>query len=149
MKIVEIPKENRPREKAYRFGISSLSDDELVAVIIGSGVKGCSALDISRNLLTTYGTLQSLQLSNFSSLEEHFGLSKTLALRLLAVFEFHSRLISPMYQKQKSVENASELYLQYRYLENYEQEMVVLLMLNKRRVILKEKQLYHNYLNDY
>ena len=142
MRIKELPKEIRPREKAQQFGIEKLFDEELLALIIGSGVKGCSAIEIARNLLMTYQTLESLANANLSSLEEHFGLSKTTALKLLATFEFHHRLITPMYQKQALIRGSEDIYLRYRYLENYEQEVLIIVLLNHRNKIIKEKVLY-------
>ena len=148
MKIKELPREIRPREKAEHFGIESLSDEELLALIIGSGVKGCSAMDISRDLLTTYLTLSSLSKSNLSSLEEHFGLSKITALKLLATFEFHNRLNSPLYQHRYLVGSSQDIYERYRYLENFTQEVLAVVLLNKKKEIIKEKILYRGTNND-
>ena len=142
MKISEIPKEIRPREKALRYGIETVSDDELLAIIIGSGVRGCSAIDIGRNLLTSHASLEMLSTCDFSSLEEQTGLSSTLVLRLLAAFELHKRLASPMYQNKVFLLSSKDIYDRYKYLENYTQEAVVLLMLNKKRKVIKEKLLY-------
>lgn len=142
MRIKELPTEIRPREKALRFGIEKLYDEELLALIIGSGVKGCSAIEIAHNLLVSYPTLETLANANLSSLEEHFGLSKISALKLLATFEFHHRLISPMYQKQVCINSSEDVYLRYRYLENYEQEVLAIIMLSRTNKILKEKILY-------
>lgn len=148
MKIKELPREIRPREKAEHFGIESLSDEELLALIIGSGVKGCSAMDISRDLLTTYLTLSSLSKSNLSSLEEHFGLSKITALKLLATFEFHNRLNSPLYQHRYLVGSSQDIYERYRYLENFTQEVLAVVLLNRKKEIIKEKILYRGTNND-
>lgn len=142
MKIKELPREIRPREKAIHYGIESLSDEELLALIIGSGVKGCSAMDISRDLLTTYLTLSSLASANLSSLEEHFGLSKITALKLLATFEFHNRLNSPLYQHRYLVLSSQDVYERYRYLENFTQEVLAIVLVNKKKEIIKEKILY-------
>jgi len=51
IKIKEIPLEDRPREKLKQNGISSLSDLELVAIILGTGIKGFNALQISEQVL--------------------------------------------------------------------------------------------------
>ena len=142
MKIKELPKEDRPREKALHYGIETLQDGELLALIIGSGVKGCSALDIARNLLSTYPTLATLANANLSSLEDQLGLSKNTALKLLATFEFHNRLISPMYQNSVAIKDSQDLYQRYRYLENYTQEVLVIVMLSRNNKIIKEKILY-------
>lgn len=142
MKIRELPREIRPREKALHYGIESLSDEELLALLIASGVKGCSAMDISRDLLTTYLTLSSLANANLSSLEEHFGLSKITALKLMATFEFHNRLNSPSYQHRYLIGSSQDLYERYRYLENFTQEVLAIVMINKKKEIIKEKILY-------
>lgn len=142
MKIRELPREIRPREKALHYGIESLSDEELLALLIASGVKGCSAMDISRDLLTTYLTLSSLANANLSSLEEHFGLSKITALKLMATFEFHNRLNSPLYQHRYLIGSSQDLYERYRYLENFTQEVLAIVMINKKKEIIKEKILY-------
>lgn len=143
MKINDIPLEIRPREKAFRYGIESLSDQELLALIIGSGVKNYSAIDIANDLLSTYfNSMYSLSNANLTSLEEHIGLKRAVALRLLATFEFHHRLNSPQYQKQEVIKSPEEIYLRYQYLENYDQEVLVLIMLDQKTRIKQEKMLY-------
>ena len=143
MAIKDIPIELRPREKAIRFGIEELSDQELLALIIGSGYKGKSAIDVASELLSSYfNSMYSLSNSNLTSLMEHTGLKEAVALRLLATFEFHHRLNSPKYQKQDSIKSSDELYLRYRYLENYDQEVLILIMLDSKNRIKQEKLLY-------
>jgi DNA repair protein RadC len=55
MRISEWPLEERPREKLLAKGAAALSDGELVAVLLRSGVRGKSAVDLARDLLTQYG----------------------------------------------------------------------------------------------
>ena len=50
-KIKDLPKEQRPREKLLYMGPESLSDKELLAILIGHGLRGKSALDLAENLL--------------------------------------------------------------------------------------------------
>lgn len=143
MKIADIPENLRPREKALRYGIEELSDQELLAIIIGSGVRGHSAIDIADELLKTYAnSLEALCNSNYHSLREHKGLKESIALRLLATFEFHKRLISNRYQKIDKIESNEQVYFRYRYLENFEQEVLIILMLDLKGRIIKEKTLY-------
>ena len=143
MKISDIPENLRPREKALMYGIEELSDQELLAVIIGSGVRGHSSIDIAGELLQTYAnSLEVLSNSNYQSLLGHIGLNESIALRLLATFEFHKRLISNRYQKVSKIENFEEVYFRYRYLENFDQEVLLILMLDLKGRIIKEKTLY-------
>ena len=143
MKISDIPINLRPREKALQYGIEELSDQELLAIIIGSGVRGHSAIDIAGELLQTYAhSLEVLSNTNYQSLLGHLGLKKSIALRLLATFEFHKRLISNRYQKVEKIETNEQVYFRYRNLENLDQEVLIILMLDLKHRIIKEKTLY-------
>ena len=110
MRISDIPENLRPREKALQYGIEELSDQELLALIIGSGVRGHSAIDIAGELLSTYAySLEALSNTNYQSLLGHLGLKESIALRLLATFEFHKRLISNRYQKITKIDNEEQV----------------------------------------
>ena len=54
MKISDLPFDQKPREKAIFYGVDTLSDGELLALLIGSGTKGKSALEIGNELLFEY-----------------------------------------------------------------------------------------------
>ena len=54
------PAEDRPRERLYHKGADSLADAELLAIQLGSGLAGCNAMDIARELLSRYGSLSGL-----------------------------------------------------------------------------------------
>ena len=143
MKISDIPINSRPREKALHFGIEELSDQELLALIIGSGGKGNSAIDIAGELLKTHAnSMESLSNTNYASLLRFLGLKKSIALRLLATFEFHKRLSSHKYQKFVILQTKEDVYFRYKYLENFDQEVLVIIMLDLKKRIIKEKVLY-------
>jgi len=143
MAIKDIPIELRPREKAIHFGIGELSDAELLALLIGSGYKGKTAIDVAHELLSSYfNSMYSLSNTSLQSLMTHTGLKEAVALRLLAAFELHHRLNTPKYQKQDSIKSSDEVYLRYQYLENYDQEVLILIMLDSKNRIKQEKLLY-------
>ena len=58
--IKDLPTLDRPREKAFRYGLASLSDVELLALLISTGYEGKSALEIASDLLRDYRGLISL-----------------------------------------------------------------------------------------
>ncbi len=60
MAIREWPKLERPREKLLERGAEALSDAELVAVLLGSGVRGSSALDLARGLIARFGSIREI-----------------------------------------------------------------------------------------
>ena len=86
-KIKDIPINNRPREKAYRLGIKSLSDAELLAIIIQSGTKEVSALDIANNLLDRFSSITNIISSTDYQLSQCEGISKVKSLQLMAIKE--------------------------------------------------------------
>ena len=90
-KIAELPLECRPREKALKEGIVELSSEELLALLIGSGTKGHSALEIARDLLYACGGSAYLPNIGLPFLLSQKGLSLATALRLLAAFELGKR----------------------------------------------------------
>ena len=143
MRISDIPINLRPREKALQYGIEELSDQELLALIIGSGGRNNSAIDIANEMLKSHAnSLEALSNSNYRSLIGFSGVDKSIASRLLATFEFHKRLISNRYQKIQKIETNEQVYFRYRYLENLDQEVLIILMLDLKGRIIKEKTLY-------
>ena len=150
MRISDIPINLRPREKALQYGIEELSDQELVALIIGSGTKGHSAIDIANDLLKTHvNSLELLSSTNYQSLLGYLGLKKSIALRLLATFEFHNRLISSRYQNLVKIESVEDVYFRYKFMEDFEQEVLIILMLDLKHRIIKEKTLYKGTLDSF
>ncbi len=141
MKISNMPLEERPREKALRYGIEALSDKELIAVIIGSGVKNKSALDIAGSLLENYRSLSSLSSATLPSLKSEFGLNQISGLKLLATFNFYKRLLVEKRNAITIIKNADDLYNLYSFLEDEEKEKFIVILLNQQGKIIKEKEL--------
>lgn len=142
MKIKELPKEDRPREKAFTYGVESLSDEELLSIIISKGVKNKSALEISRSLLNEYTNIYCLSKAKTIALKNEYGLSKISALKLEAIFELFSRLNAPKYKSREQLKNIDDIYKKYQFLSEQKQELLVILMLDKKYNILKEKIMY-------
>ena len=65
------PSEERPREKLLRHGAASLSDAELLAIFLRTGVKGCNVVELSRNLLTAFGSIGQLYQADEQSFCQH------------------------------------------------------------------------------
>lgn len=91
MTIRDWPAEERPREKLLARGASALSDAELLAVFLGSGVGGRSAVDLGRCLLQRYGGLRPLLEQPAALLMQEHGLGPARVARLLAALEMTTR----------------------------------------------------------
>lgn len=89
--IQDLPRDDRPREKLKQHGPRSLSNSELLALIIRSGVEGKNVLEISREMVNDIG-LNDLPGSTLRELTRYRGIGEAKAGRMLAVFELSKRL---------------------------------------------------------
>ena len=92
--IEAIPAEDRPRERLLRLGVRALSGAELLAVLIGTGAHGASALDIATRLIQQFGSLRAVADAEPVVLERVAGVGSAKALRMKAAAEFGRRIVS-------------------------------------------------------
>ena len=114
-KIKDLPNVDKPREKAERFGIDSLKDEELLALIINSGGVGHSALDIARDLLDDCHYLSELLYKPKQYFFSFKGLKTVKALNIMAVVEIARRINEKqrLIYEEKSEVNSDSLYRRY------------------------------------
>lgn len=91
MSIRDWPVAERPREKLLERGAASLSDAELLAIFLRTGVSGKSAVDLARHLLTRFGSLRALLEANLSTFSNELGLGPAKYAQLQAVMEMARR----------------------------------------------------------
>lgn len=92
MKIKDLPLDDRPREKLILRGPQSLSDSELIAIILRTGTKGKSVVQISQEIIKKSGNLASLAVKTVSAFTKDEGIGKDKAATLAAVFEIAKRV---------------------------------------------------------
>ncbi|HET9404834.1 MAG TPA: DNA repair protein RadC [Burkholderiales bacterium] len=93
MSIADWPLDDRPREKLIAKGAESLSDAELVAIFLRTGVRGRSAVDLARDALTRFGSLSGLFAANAGALATVSGLGTAKYAQLQAVLEMARRAL--------------------------------------------------------
>ncbi|MBN2104951.1 DNA repair protein RadC [bacterium] len=91
-KIKDWPEDERPREKLIKHGATFLSDAELVALIIGSGSDGVTAVDVAKRLILDYHALAGLAECNLAELCRMKGIGSARGARLMAAFEIGRRV---------------------------------------------------------
>jgi DNA repair protein RadC len=101
LKISEMPQEERPREKLAAHGSAALSDPELIAILLRTGVTGANAIDVARELLQRYGSLAGLSRCNVDELAKIRGIGFAKAVQLVAAFGLGQRLARETLSKQK------------------------------------------------
>ena len=90
--ISQWPKTERPRERLYHNGGEALADAELLAIQLGSGFRGQTAVDVARDMLVAYGSLAGLSGRDVAELARIKGVGRAKAVRLAAAFELTRRL---------------------------------------------------------
>jgi len=137
MRIKDISAENRPRERLENLGPKSLSDAELLAIVLGSGTKGSSAIDVA-NLILKDG-LSSLRDYSLEELKAVKGLGLTRASRLKAVMELGRRMSSAL-PERKSVLGPKSIaeYLGPEMLELGKEHFICMNLDSRGRMINKE-----------
>ena len=86
------PKAERPRERLYHIGGEALADAELLAIQLGSGVRGRTAVDVAREMLVEYGSLAELSGRGVAEIARIRGVGRAKAVRLASAFELTRRL---------------------------------------------------------
>ncbi|HIR62435.1 MAG TPA: DNA repair protein RadC [Candidatus Coprenecus avistercoris] len=142
MSINKWKMDDRPREKMNVSGAASLSDSELLAILINSGTKDKSAIDVAREILASAGnSLNALSGISMDRLCAVQGIGEAKASRLLAAFELAVRLQSePTTPKMRITASSSVCRIFSPVLRNLQHEECWVLFLNKaNKIIAKEK----------
>lgn len=142
-KIKSLPTLERPREKAFHYGVDRLSDHELIAILIGSGTVDSSALDIAYKMLSDHKGLLNLVQKPFSDLLHFKGIGKSKAVKIIAAFEIAKRFNSLKSINEDLPVSSNEIYERYKYhVTGVYQECLRLIILNNKRKIIHEVNLY-------
>ena len=105
MSIRDWPAAERPRERLLTLGASSLSDAELLAIFLRTGVSGKSAVDLSRHLLSQFGSLRSLLEADLATFSRHLGLGPAKFSQLQAAQEMSRRHLAERAREKPTLEN--------------------------------------------
>jgi len=141
MAIKDWPTDQRPREKLLQQGAGILSDAELLAIFLRTGVTGYSAVELARQLLTHFGSLRSLLEADQTDFCQQYGLGPAKFSQLQAVLEMSRRHLESILSRGDALSDAAttKAYLQQQ-LRAYQHEVFACLFLdNKHRMIAFEE----------
>lgn len=105
MSIRDWPVAERPREKLLERGAASLSDAELLAIFLRTGVQGHSAVDLARHLLVRFGGLRGLLEADQKAFGAELGLGPAKFAQLQAVMEMARRHLSERLERDSALES--------------------------------------------
>ena len=136
MKIKALSKEERPREKALTYGIESLNNRELLALLLRTGYKGCSALDVADSLLSNFSSLKNVLNASAFELSQIRGISKVKALEIISIGELSKRAER---EEKTRLSNPKDVFMRYgSVLSSNEGEKIILISLNRNKQIIRE-----------
>ncbi|MEJ5172245.1 MAG: DNA repair protein RadC [Hydrogenothermaceae bacterium] len=134
--IKNLPKEVLPREKALTYGIESLSDEELLALSLGSGTKGLNVLGVAGKVLQGKG-IDYIKNLNFQDIQKIKGIGKAKALQILAIGEMIRRAQNP--EEKEKILSVDDAYRYFKFLSKENQEMMVAIYLNSSNEVLHKQ----------
>ena len=149
MKIKDIPFNERPREKLIKYGKENLSDSELLAILLKTGTKGESVLELAIRVLKKLGSLDKLKDVSFDNLKTIKGIGDAKAVELLVLSELSKRI----YYKNSNVlkekyTTPESIYEKNKYLfDNLKQEYFYCLYLNSKKELIERKLLFMGTVN--
>ncbi|MEO0107692.1 MAG: DNA repair protein RadC [candidate division WOR-3 bacterium] len=146
----DLPPSDRPRERLRRFGPKPLTNQEILAAIIGRGTRGKSVLHLAADLLREFGGLDGLAQASVEQLMRVDGIGLAKATQIKAVFEIAERLQNPEPELGKKfvVSHAQDVLSVVRpHVTDWKTEHFFVLMLDSRGRLMGCKEISHGSLD--
>ena len=143
VKIEDLQESDKPRERMATVGVQALSNAELLAVLLNSGTRDLSAIDLGSKLLNDFGGFKGLHRADLSSLMEVKGVGLAKAARIKAAVEVGYRLSKERDDEPVLIKTPEDIYEVVGFeMKSLSQEELWLLMLNSRNRYLGKEKLY-------
>lgn len=134
-----MPLSERPRERLYFKGADALADAELLALQLGSGTRGRSAVDVAHEMLAAYGSLAEVAAREVSELARQRGVGPAKAARLAAAFELTRRLRARTPGTRTVLSTPAEVYAAFAPLmEDLKREVFRVALLDAQNRLLRD-----------
>jgi DNA repair protein RadC len=140
--IKEWPEGERPRERLLKYGARTLSDAQLMAILLRTGGGGKSAVDLAIEILHSFGSLKKIEHASpreFASLK---GMGDVKVAQLKAAFELGRRLLDEPHEKGPTCSSGYDVYTYYRQrLRNLKKEVFRCAMLDAKNRIFQDSRI--------
>jgi DNA repair protein RadC len=149
MKINDLQKIEKPREKLMKIGAENLTDVELVSIILRSGGKDYPVTSLSRDLINKFGGIKELLLADIEEILEFKNIDTAKASSLKAVEEISKRYLSPSRETPTYVKTPKDVYdIVRKDIFNKNQEYLFLLCLDSRNKLISKDIISKGTLNE-
>ena len=146
--IKEIPNEERPRERLVKHGPKSLQTHELIAILLETGTKRESVLDLSKRLLYEINQASSLKTVTYHELIKIDGIKMAKASKIIAAIELGKRLSKINDEKPTKIKTAFDIYLLLvEEVKNLQQETFYVIYLNTKGDVITYENIFKGTLN--
>eukprot|EP01093_Parvamoeba_rugata_P006296 TRINITY_DN19804_c0_g1_i1.p1 TRINITY_DN19804_c0_g1~~TRINITY_DN19804_c0_g1_i1.p1 ORF type:complete len:164 (+),score=27.16 TRINITY_DN19804_c0_g1_i1:357-848(+) len=148
MQLTSLPTSQRPREKLLAKGAKSLSDAELLAIFLRTGLPGMNVVELAQHLMTQNRTLHNLFNASLDDFCAQKGLGTAKFVQLQAVLELSRRYMMEQCQRD-AVFNSPQSVYDYLTLElrGLQQEVFMVLYLDSQNRLIKEETLFYGTIN--
>jgi DNA repair protein RadC len=136
----------QPREKLVLYGVSCLGHSELIAILLGSGTRKESVLQLSEKLIKKYGlgALPELEVKDWKA---NPGIGEVRACRLIASFELGRRLFNVQEDDVSRISKPKDVYREFKELRKAKREHLCALYLNAQNMIIRKETISVGSLN--
>jgi len=138
-KLKDLSKIERPREKLIAKGSQNLKDEELLAILLGTGIKGKNVVEVSRQILKKYSKKRLLQL-DYKELSKVKGIGPAKACTILAAQELVKRALKIQDETLPIINSVKDVVAQAVYLRDKTREHLMTIYLNARNEMVWKKQ---------
>ena len=141
LRIKDQPASERPRERLAALGADALSNAELIAILLRTGLKGMNAVEVGRQLLARFGSLHSLALASVDDLRQVKGIGRDKAVTLVAAFALAHKMAKELQEESPLLDNPENVVrlLRAKNLVREVETLQVLLLNTRRRLIRVEE----------
>jgi DNA repair protein RadC len=139
--IRDLPKLERPREKLIEKGPENLKDEELLAILLRTGTREKSALDLAKQILKKFSK-KKFQKLKYQDLIKIKGINSAKACEILAAIEFTKRILKIGEETLPKIESVKDVVAQFSYLREKQREHLTALYLNARNEVVFKKHLF-------
>ena len=142
-KIKDLPLDERPREKLKRKGKESLSNEELIAIILKTGSKNESVKDIAIELSKTLNDIRDLHTISIADLIKIRGIKEAKAITLIAAIELGRRVYSFLDIDKVKITNAEDIFKIFRTdIIGLKQEKLIAVFLNTKNEVIASQTIF-------
>jgi DNA repair protein RadC len=141
LRIKDQPASERPRERLAASGAEALSNAELIAILLRTGLKGMNAVEVGKHLLVRFGSLQELARASVDDLRQVKGIGRDKAVTLVAAFALAQKMARELQEESPLLDNPENVVrlLRARNLVRDVETLQVLLLNTRRRLIRVEE----------